>query len=418
MSNTSSNAPIPSLTFDGLGIAPRLLQILDTLKFTSPTPIQHKSIPVAIEGKDIIGIAQTGTGKTLAFGVPMIQRLAQRKGMGLVLLPTRELAIQVNEHLQKIGRSIGMRTALLIGGASIGMQRRELRARPHIIISTPGRLIDILHQRFLTLKEVNVVVLDEADRMLDIGFAPQINEILKLLPKDRQTMLFSATMPREIVALAAQHMQLPLRVEVAPSGTAAEKVEQELIVVRKDEKLRLLGKLLYDYHGSVLVFSRTKHAAKRITQEVRDMGHRVAEIHSNRSLGQRREALEGFKSGKYRVLIATDIAARGIDVIGIELVINFDLPDSANDYVHRIGRTGRAGHAGRAISFATPDQQADVNAIERVIKSVLPKTKVAGFADEQLRPTYGKSFSGRRSFGGRGRFGGSRRPSFTPRKRW
>ena len=418
MATTSSNVPIPSLTFDGLGIAPRLLQILDTLKFTSPTPIQHKSIPVAIEGKDIIGIAQTGTGKTLAFGVPMIQRLAQRKGMGLVLLPTRELAIQVNEHLQKIGRSIGMRTALLIGGASIGMQRRELRARPHIIISTPGRLIDILHQRFLTLKEVNVVVLDEADRMLDIGFAPQINEILKLLPKDRQTMLFSATMPREIVALAAQHMQLPLRVEVAPSGTAAEKVEQELIVVRKDEKLRLLGKLLYDYHGSVLVFSRTKHAAKRITQEVRDMGHRVAEIHSNRSLGQRREALEGFKSGKYRVLIATDIAARGIDVIGIELVINFDLPDSANDYVHRIGRTGRAGHAGRAISFATPDQQADVNAIERVIKSVLPKTKVAGFADEQLRPTYGKSFSGRRSFGGRGRFGGSRRPSFTPRKRW
>src|SRR3989344_3140131 len=394
MSNTSSNAPIPSLTFDGLGIAPRLLQILDTLKFTSPTPIQHKSIPVAIEGKDIIGIAQTGTGKTLAFGVPMIQRLAQRKGMGLVLLPTRELAIQVNEHLQKIGRSIGMRTALLIGGASMGMQRREIKARPHIIISTPGRLIDILHQRFLTLKEVNVVALDEADRMLDIGFAPQINE------------------------LANQHMQLPLRVEVAPSGTAAEKVEQELIVVRKDEKLRLLEKLLYDYHGSVLVFSRTKHAAKRITQEVRDMGHRAAEIHSNRSLGQRREALEGFKSGKYRVLIATDIAARGIDVTGIELVINFDLPDSANDYVHRIGRTGRAGHAGRAISFATPDQQADVNAIERVIKSVLPKTKVAGFADEQLRPTYGKSFSGRRSFGGRGRFGGSRRPSFTPRKRW
>jgi len=418
MSNTSSNAPIPSLTFDGLGIAPRLLQILDTLKFTSPTPIQHKSIPVAIEGKDIIGIAQTGTGKTLAFGVPMIQRLAQRKGMGLVLLPTRELAIQVNEHLQKIGRSIGMRTALLIGGASMGMQRREIKARPHIIISTPGRLIDILHQRFLTLKEVNVVVLDEADRMLDIGFAPQINEILKLLPKDRQTMLFSATMPREIIALANQHMQLPLRVEVAPSGTAAEKVEQELIVVRKDEKLRLLEKLLYDYHGSVLVFSRTKHAAKRITQEVRDMGHRVAEIHSNRSLGQRREALEGFKSGKYRVLIATDIAARGIDVKGIELVINFDLPDSANDYIHRIGRTGRAGHAGRAISFATPDQKDDVNAIERLLKSVLPKKKVEGFADEQLRPSFAGGFTGRRSFGGRGRFGGARRGRFAPRKRW
>lgn len=371
----------PQLTFTGLGLAPRLLQILDSLHFTIPTPIQHKSIPVAIEGKDIIGIAQTGTGKTLAFGVPMIQRLAQKKGLGLILLPTRELAEQVNHELQKIGKSIGLRTALLIGGAAMSLQKRMIRQRPHIIISTPGRLIDFLKQRVVNLKDVHILVLDEADRMLDIGFAPQINEILRSLPKDRQTMLFSATMPQEIVKLATAHMKLPLRIEVAPSGTAPEKVEQELIMVHKTEKMRLLEKLLYDYKGSVLVFSRTKHGAKRITHEVRDLGHRAAEIHSNRSLGQRREALEGFKTGKYRVLVATDIAARGIDVKGIELVINFDLPDNSDDYIHRIGRTGRAGYAGRAISFATPEQRGDVRAIERLIRMTLPVRRVEGISD-------------------------------------
>ena len=387
-------------SFDGLGIAPRLIQILDNLKFNTPTPIQHKSIPVAIEGKDIIGIAQTGTGKTLAFGIPMIQRLAQRKGMGLVLLPTRELAEQVNLALQKIGKPIGLRTALLIGGASMGAQKQQLRANPHIIISTPGRLIDFMKQRVVNLNQVHILVLDEADRMLDIGFAPQINEILRALPRDRQTMLFSATIPHEIVKLATAHMQLPLRIEVAPSGTAAEKVEQELIVVQKSEKMRLLEKLLYDYKGSVLVFSRTKYGAKRITHEVRNLGHRAAEIHSNRSLGQRREALEGFKNGRYRVLVATDIAARGIDVKGIELVINFDLPDNSEDYVHRIGRTGRAGHTGRAISFATPDQRGDVASIERLLRTSLPKKKIEGFSNTEFVRSAPRSF-GRRRYGRR-----------------
>ncbi len=383
-------------SFDGLGIAPKLLQILDALKFTSPTPIQHKAIPVAIEGKDVIGVAQTGTGKTLAFGIPMIQRLAQAKGMGLVLLPTRELAEQVNEMLRMVGKSIGLRTALIIGGASIRHQRQQLKAGVHIIISTPGRLVDILQQRFVRLDTVKVLVLDEADRMLDIGFAPQINEILRELPRQRQTMLFSATMPHEIVALATKHMRLPFRVEIAPSGTAAEKIEQEIIVINKSEKLRLLEKLLYDFHGPVLVFSRTKYGAKRITHEVKLMGHKAAEIHSNRSLPQRREALEGFKTGKYRVLVATDIAARGIDVAGIELVINFDLPDNTQDYVHRIGRTGRAGHAGRAISFATPDQRGDVQAIERLLRMTLPKSKIPGFASAELAPAQTRSFGGRR----------------------
>ncbi len=374
---------------------------------------------MAIEGKDIIGIAQTGTGKTLAFGIPMIQRLAQKKGMGLVLLPTRELAIQVNEHLQKIGRPIGLRTALVIGGASMWEQKKMLKTKPHVIISTPGRLVDFLQQRVLNLQPVNVLVLDEADRMLDIGFAPQINEILRVLPKDRQTMLFSATMPHEIVALATAHMRLPLRIEVAPAGTAAEKVEQELIVVNKPEKMRLLEKLLYDYHGSVLVFSRTKFGAKRITADVKKLGHRAAEIHSNRSLAQRKEALEGFKTGRYRVLVATDIAARGIDVKGIELVINFDLPDNSEDYVHRIGRTGRAGHAGKAISFATPDQRGDVLAIERLLRTTLPKSKIPGFEQPQFHAAVTRSFGGRSRGGFRRRpqYGASR-PRFAPRRRY
>jgi ATP-dependent RNA helicase RhlE len=367
---TSSTSPI----FYGLGIAPKLLEILEKHKYLSPTPIQQKSIPIAIEGKDIIGIAQTGTGKTLAFGIPLIQRLAQTKGRGLVILPTRELALQVEEVFQKIGRGVGLRTAVLIGGASMHQQIQALRNKPHVIVATPGRLIDHLEQRTVSLGDVKVLVLDEADRMLDMGFAPQINKILATVPKDRQTMLFSATMPAGIVTIASKYMKLPVRVEIARQGTAAERVVQELFVVRKEDKTRLLEKLLTEYRGPVLVFSRTKHGAKKITRSVKIMGHNAAEIHSNKSLAQRKEALGGFKTGKYRVLVATDIAARGIDVTGIELVLNYDLPDNAEDYVHRIGRTGRAGMAGRAISFATPDQTADVRAIERLIRTTLPKS--------------------------------------------
>jgi len=365
-----------STGFDGLGIAPGLLSALDRLKFTVPTPIQAKSIPTAIEGKDMIGIAQTGTGKTLAFGIPMIQRLAQLKGKGLVILPTRELALQVDEHLHRIGRGIGLRTAVLIGGASMNVQLQQLRKNPHIVIATPGRLIDHLEQRTIDLHDVKILVLDEADRMLDMGFAPQINKILNAVPRERQTMLFSATMPDDIVKIAARHMKLPVRVEVARAGSAAEGVEQELFVVKKEDKIRLLERLLSEYHGPMLVFSRTKFGAKKIARAVNAMHHRAAEIHSNRSLNQRREALDGFKSGKYRVLVATDIAARGIDVTGIEAVVNFDLPENAEDYVHRIGRTGRAGHKGRAISFACPDQRAEVREIERLMRINLMISKL------------------------------------------
>jgi len=363
--------------FYGLGIAPKILDILERMKFKVPTPIQLKAIPLALEGKDIVGIAQTGTGKTHSFAIPMVQRLVQKKGTGLVLAPTRELAIQIDEAFQGIVHAFGMRTACLIGGAPMPPQVQALRKNPHIVIATPGRLIDHMSQWNFLPDSVVMLVLDEADRMLDMGFAPQIEKILRFLPKERQTMLFSATMPKEIMGIAAKYMKLPLSVEVAPPGTTVEKVTQELFIVKKEDKKQLLKKLLSQYHGSVLLFSRTKHNAKKIVSLIRDMGYAAAEIHSNRSLGQRRDALEGFKSGKYKVLVATDIASRGIDVSGIELVINYDLPEDAENYVHRIGRTARAGHKGHAISFATPDQGHDVRDIEKLIKASLPVSKHA-----------------------------------------
>ncbi|TXH01825.1 MAG: DEAD/DEAH box helicase [Candidatus Moraniibacteriota bacterium] len=361
------------MSFHTLGITPSLLNTLDQLKLTEPTPIQAQAIPVAIQGKDVMGIAQTGTGKTLAFGIPMLaQILADRTKQGLVLLPTRELALQVNESLMRLGKSLGFRTAVLIGGDSMEKQKRQIRNNPHIIIATPGRLNDHLGQRTVSLARVGILVLDEADHMLDMGFAPQIAKIVEHVPKKRQTMLFSATMPREVVALATSYMELPLRVEVSPPGKTADKIAQEIFFVPHMEKLDLLVKLLHEHEGSTLVFTRTKYIAKRIALSLRNKNFTAAEIHSNRSLSQRREALDGFKSGRYRVLVATDIAARGIDVAGVALVINYDLPEKAEDYVHRIGRTARAGREGKAVSLATPDQHGHIKSIERLISMSLP----------------------------------------------
>ena len=354
--------------FYGLGIAPKLLEKIGSLGYSTPTPIQHKAIPFAIEGKDIVGIAQTGTGKTLAYGVPMVQRLAQKKGKGLVLAPTRELAIQINAHLKPFTQALRMGTAVVIGGERMGKQIAAIRRDPRIIVATPGRLIDLMDQKIVRLNDVNVLVLDEADRMLDMGFAPQIEKIMRMIPRKRQTMLFSATMPTAIMKMASSHMQLPVRTEIAPSGTAAEGVSHEVFVVEKKLKGALLEKLLEQYRGSVLVFTRTKRGAERVRRSLKKAGFAAAEIHSDRTLPQRREALNGFKTGKYRILVATDIAARGIDVEGIELVVNYDLPDEPGSYVHRIGRTGRAGMEGIAISFATPDQGSDVRNIEKLIK--------------------------------------------------
>ncbi|MBU1712271.1 MAG: DEAD/DEAH box helicase, partial [Proteobacteria bacterium] len=317
-------------------------------------------------------------------GLPIIQRLIRHGGRGLILLPTRELAMQVEEALQNIGRSFGLRTAIIIGGAPINQQIKSLRKNPHVVIGTPGRIIDHIEKRTIKLDDVKVLVLDEADRMLDMGFAPQIRKILHVVPTNRQTMLFSATMPSDIVKIATQHMKRPTHVEVARQGTPAELVVQEIYIVAKNQKKDLLGKLLKQYAGTVLIFSRTKHGAKKICQDLIRMGHSAAEIHSNRSLSQRTQALDGFKKGKYRVLVATDIAARGIDVQGIALVLNYDVPEYAEDYVHRIGRTGRAGMVGHAITFIMPSQSDKLRKIERLIETKLPQKNLpAGMPEPQ-----------------------------------
>ncbi|MDD5194857.1 MAG: DEAD/DEAH box helicase [Candidatus Omnitrophica bacterium] len=382
--DVTSNLGQVNPNFYGLGIAPKILEYLERIKFKVPTPIQVKAIPLGVQGKDIVGIAQTGTGKTHSFAIPMVQRLAQGKGTGLVLAPTRELAIQIEEAFAGLARAFSMHTVCLIGGAPMPPQIQGLRRNPRVMIGTPGRIIDHIWEGNMLTDGVCMLVLDEADRMLDMGFAPQIEQILRCLPNARQTMLFSATMPKEIMSIAAKYMKLPVSVEIAPSGTTVERVTQELFIVKREAKLRLLDKILQQYHGSVLLFSRTKHNARKIARSLRDMGYRAAEIHSDRSLPQRREALEGFKSGKYRVLVATDIAARGIDVTGIELVLNYDLPDDAENYVHRIGRTARAGQQGHAISFATPDQSQDVRDIEKLIRATLPISKHPEVPTEQF----------------------------------
>lgn len=373
---TYTNNQTKQTGFMNLGIAPAIFEELMKWKITEPTPIQRQAIPIAIQGKDVIGIAQTGTGKTFAFGIPMIQRIASVKRQGLVVLPTRELALQVDESLQKIGKRFGLRTAVLIGGQSMVLQKRAIAKKPHMIIATPGRLIDHLEQRTVSLSGVGIVVLDEADRMLDMGFEPQIRRIMKELPNERQTMLFSATMPQQILKIANEFLEIPIRVEIAPAGTTADKVAQELFIVQKDKKASLLLKLLENFHGSTLVFTRTKYGAKRLAAQLREHKITAAEIHSNRSLGQRKQALEGFKLGRFQVLVATDIASRGIDVVGIELVVNFDLPSTSDDYVHRIGRTARAGASGRAITFAVPGEQKDVRDIERLIRKPLSVSRL------------------------------------------
>ena len=369
----SSTSAAVTVTFNDLGLSPQILETLARLKFVVPTPIQASAIPVGLKGHDLIGIAQTGTGKTLAFGLPMLHRISNSKyrGRGLIVLPTRELALQVEEALSAIGGPLRIKTAVLIGGAPIRQQRQQLQANPDIIVATPGRLIDHLQAGSVDLRTVETLVLDEADRMLDMGFLPQIKQILRAVPDERQTLLFSATMPAEIENIANNYMNEPIRIEVARAGTTAEGVTQELFVVPQEEKNELLSEVLSVNKGSTLVFTRTRSRAHRVARFLKSIGHSAAEIHADRTLTQRRQALDGFKSGSYRVLVATDIAARGIDVTGIELVINYDLPDNADDYVHRIGRTARAGRTGIAMTFAAPDQAKDVRDIEKLIRGEL-----------------------------------------------
>jgi len=395
--NMSENTTVK---FTDLGLSEPLLRILEQEGYITPTPIQAGAIPDALNGRDVLGIAQTGTGKTLAFMLPILERLANTDGVALVLAPTRELALQIEASARKFGADRNLRVTTLIGGAPMGKQISQLRARPRLIIATPGRLVDHLRSRNLDLRKVQIAVLDEADRMLDMGFAPTVREILNHTPASRQTLLFSATMPDEISGLAAAAMKNPIRVEVSPAGSAAELVTQELMMINFDKKLDNLSDLLYGEKGQVLVFARTRHGARKTAKAVREMGHAAVELHSDRTLAQRKAAMDAFRRGEARILVATDIAARGIDVKDIALVINFDLPDNPEDYVHRIGRTGRAGADGRAITLATPDQEAEVRRIEKVIRRPLPLSPHSPLGRDS-RPAAGPH-RGRPNSGGRG----------------
>lgn len=380
--------------FHDLGIAPSLTKAINRLNFENPTPVQKEAIPIGIRGDDIVAVAQTGSGKTLAFGIPMLQRLSKSKrSIGLVVVPTRELAIQVEESLQPICRPLNFRSVVLIGGASISLQKSDLLKNPRIIIATPGRLMDHIDRKTVDLSTTSVFILDEADRMLDMGFVPDIRKITKSIPSQRQTMMFSATMPQEVEDIAQSLMEDPTRIEIDRSGATPAEVSHEMFIIKNQEKSRLLAVQLKQCSGPVLVFTRTKWMARKLTTKVNKMGFATAQIHSNRSLTQRRDALEGFKQRKYQILIATDIAARGIDVSGIELVVNYDMPATSEDYVHRIGRTGRAGKTGHAISFATSDQRGSIRSIEKFMKTemmisalpTLPSEKLLLKEGDQLR---------------------------------
>ena len=408
---TGMSQPIqPVSGFASLGLSESILRSLDRAQITQPTPIQAQAIPLALEGRDVIGIAQTGTGKTFAFALPILNRMLQEPGGALIVVPTRELALQVDENIRKVSRFLErpIRSVVLIGGASMYKQVQEIRQDPRIVVATPGRLIDHLTQGNLRLGGVKALVLDEADRMLDMGFAPQITRILESVPDERQTMLFSATMPSEIRDLSGRYLKQPVTLEISRPGTSNINITQELIVVPQAEKLVMLEKLLKVQTGTCLVFCRTKFGVAKLAHALAVAGNSVSEIHSNRTLGQRRQALDGFKQGRYRILVATDIAARGIDVTNIEMVVNFDLPDAAEDYVHRIGRTGRAGQTGLAISFASPDQVRDVRTIERLIQQPLAYSSHGELRLSSQTSSY--SSGGRRS--GRGGGSGMRRPSY------
>jgi len=365
----------PLTTFASLGLNANSLKALDALGFEAPTPIQAKAIPIAIAGGDVIGTAQTGTGKTAAFVLPMLERIKPNdQHVALVLAPTRELALQIHTELQRLSGSGRPLSVVLIGGVPIGPQRGLLKQRLPVIIATPGRLVDHLQQRTVTMQNIHTLVLDEADRMLDMGFAPQLERVLQALPKKRQSMLFSATMSPDVTKFANRHMTAPTLVGVAPSGTTAAKVEQKAWLVRDDLKLPLLATLLKSEMGRVLVFVRTRGRADKFAKKLERLGEGVGRLHSDRSQAQRKAALDSFRSGHARVLVATDLAARGIDVKDIALVLNIDLPRNPEDYVHRIGRTGRAEGSGTAISFISNEERKLWGPIERVIRQrVMPE---------------------------------------------
>jgi ATP-dependent RNA helicase RhlE len=372
------------MPFSKLGLTRHILQGVEAMGYGEPTPIQLRAIPPALEGRDIIASAQTGTGKTAAFALPLLQRLDRHgKCRCLILEPTRELAMQVETAIRDFARFTDIKVASLYGGVGYGVQRAALKEGMDIIVATPGRLEDHLEQGTFRLSDIEFLVLDEVDRMLDVGFLPPMKRIIAKCPKERQTLFFSATLPPEIAELAAWALRDPVRIEIGASTSVASLVKHGIYPVDPSRKFDLLLALLEatDFQ-SVIIFSRTKHGADKIAKKLRENNHSVAVLHANRSQNQRIEALRGFKSGRYEVMVATDIAARGIDVAGVSHVINYDIPQHPEDYVHRIGRTGRALQPGDAFTLVTREEMSKLAAIERFIGQKIDRVVMEGFKQE------------------------------------
>lgn len=365
-------------TFSALGVAEPILLALAGENYSVPTPIQSAAIPLVLSGRDVLGIAQTGTGKTAAFGVPLLQRLASasipadRPVRALILAPTRELAIQIHDSLRVYGRHIGLRFGIVVGGVTQSRQVESLRRGVDILVATPGRLLDLLSQKHVVLANVALLVIDEADRMFDMGFIRDVRRIVSALPRRRQSLLFSATMPKDVAHLVSEVLRDPARIEISPAQIARDGIEQHVHFVAAPDKRALLLELLRDETMKrVIVFTRTKQGANKLAQMLDRAGHRVAAIHGNKSQNARQRALEDFRAGSSRILVATDIAARGIDIDDVTHVINLEIPDVAETYVHRIGRTARAGNGGIAITLCDVSEQNSLRAIERLIKQSL-----------------------------------------------
>jgi ATP-dependent RNA helicase RhlE len=382
--------------FASLNLAEPIAKAVAAESYTTPTPIQAQAIPPALEGRDLLGIAQTGTGKTAAFALPALSHLARnpkspksRSTRILVLAPTRELALQIAQSFEVYGRNLRLRVAVVMGGAPINRQARSLDRGLDVLVATPGRLIDLIERKAVTLGDVEIMVLDEADQMLDLGFIHALKKIFPLLPKKRQTMLFSATMPKAIASLASDYLHDPVKVAVTPVATTAERVDQRVTFVRQGDKQALLTKTLSGAEiGRALVFTRTKHGADRVVRNLDKAGIRAAAIHGNKSQSQRERALDAFRDGRCRILVATDIAARGLDIDGVTHVVNFEIPNVPEQYVHRIGRTARAGAEGVAISFVDADERAYLRDIEKLTRmKITVEPTPEGFAAPAAAPS-------------------------------
>ncbi len=414
------------MSFENLGLNPQLLKALARASYTTPTPIQQQAIPAVLEGHDILAAAQTGTGKTAAFTLPILARLGQNPRRGnhprvLILTPTRELAAQVAESVETYGADMKLSCQVIFGGVSARPQIERLRRRPDILVATPGRLLDLAGSGDLSLKEIETFVLDEADRMLDMGFIHDIRRVIKLLPSQRQNLMFSATFSPEIRELACRIVKDPVEIDVAPRNSAAQTIAQRMIHVGKDQKRELLSWLIGHYNWEqVLVFTRTKHGANRLAEQLETDGLRAAAIHGNKSQGARTKALAGFKSRSLRVLVATDIAARGIDIDQLPHVINYELPMVAEDYVHRIGRTGRAGSQGEALSLVCNEELKQLRAIQKLLKKDIPRWHLEDFLVKEDKgpmemPKSNRGGGQRRPAGNHAQPAGQRRRGGAPR---